>query len=242
MSQYLVRPEDVDEKEKTALIGGEEAHHARHAARMKPGEIVRLFDGAGRRWSGRAATLDGQNILVASLEPLPSNEPPHPLRLVQAPPKGDRWEWLIEKAVELGVTALIPVISENSVAKPESARAARQLERWRKIAVAAAKQSERGIIPAIDPPDDLPAFLKNLPLPAANEKRLICLERSGLQPPSPLETGESAMVAVGPEGGFTAAEVELFKKAGFEPIGLGPRILRSETAALAALALILSGR
>jgi 16S rRNA (uracil1498-N3)-methyltransferase len=159
------------------------------------------------------------------------------VHLIQALLKGDRWEWLLEKAVELGATRITPVVTGHTVARPGEGRSGDKLERWRKRALAAAKQCERGIVPEIDPPVPLDKFLKTLPAPEEGESRRAFLERAGEEPPAPAHPGAVIRLAVGPEGGWTEQEIAQLAAAGFRGAGLGPRILRGETAALAALVL-----
>ena len=240
MGQFLVRPEDLDQEKRSARLRGQEAHHLARVVRAAPGDRVEIFDGTGKRYSGRLASIDESYAIISDLSVLPSNEPRALVTLLQAPPKGDRWEWLIEKAVELGVFAIHPVLSEFTVWKPDEKKIGNKLERWRKTALEAAKQCERGTVPEICTPVPLARYLKALGAPIEAEDRIVCLERKGSNPVTGASDDIRTILAVGPEGGWSTEEAALFEKAGFRSVGLGPRILRSETAAAAALARLLA--
>jgi 16S rRNA (uracil1498-N3)-methyltransferase len=234
MSQFLANPVDVDASTGTVLLRGEEAHHLARVTRARPGDRVRLFDGTGNRWEGVLDRHDRETSTISRLIPLPANEPPHPLVLAAGLVKVDRWEWMIEKAVELGATTIVPLACARSQVK--AAEAARKSSRWEKIILSAAKQCERGIIPELCPPLTADEFVNELAPPASGETRWVLVERA--EAAWPTSAGMAKTVALGPEGGFSDEETELFAAAGFTPATLGSRILRSETAALAALALV----
>lgn len=238
MSQFLVRPEDLDRENLTATVHGEEAHHLARVARVRTGETVSLFDGAGGRWRGRVESHAKDSTLVSGLAPLPSNEPEHPVILAAGLIKADRWEWLIEKAVELGATEIAPLDCERS--QTGVGDAAKKASRWEKIILAAAKQCERGAIPRLRNPSAIAEFLSSLGSPVQGEARWAFLERTGGVRPG--QAGGPTVAAIGPEGGFTESEAAQLLDAGFAPATLGGRILRAETAAAAALALVVPGQ
>lgn len=241
MPQFLVHSGDVDHATRTASLYGEEARHLVRSLRATPGDPIILFDAEGHRWLGRAGTLTRDSVCVEFLEPLPTNEPRVALDLVQALPKGERWEWILEKGTELGVRRFLPVLTQRTVARLPPSREADRLHRWRKIARAAAKQCERALVPEIAAPRDAEATLRSLGPVPPGELRLALMERlspePGARPPLPVSR---VVVAVGPEGGWSPEDRSVLAAAGFRPWGLGPRILRSETAAVAALAVALS--
>lgn len=234
MSQFLVRPEDVDVINMSATIRGEEAHHLARVARARRGEIVKLFDGAGKRWAGAVEAHERETTLICGLSPLPSNEPVAPLVLAAGLIKADRWEWLIEKAVELGATEILPLACARSQTGAEEA--AKKAARWEKIILSAAKQCERGVIPAFRKPVAVADFLASLPPASENVARWAFIERA--EGKRPVSASGGAVAAIGPEGGFEGRETALLGDAGFTPATLGERILRAETAAVAALALL----
>ncbi|TLN04213.1 16S rRNA (uracil(1498)-N(3))-methyltransferase, partial [bacterium] len=170
------------------------------------------------------------------LIPIPSSEPEVKITVAQALIKGDRWEWFLEKAVELGACEIIPLVTEHTVVRPEKGEGPKKLQRWEKILLAAAKQSGRAKIPSIGEPLALEKWLSGM---GKNDgaKKLVCSERDGECATLP-EKGENIIVAVGPEGGWSESELGAFSRKGFAPLSLGPLILRSETAALKALSLL----
>lgn len=239
MPQFLVAREDVSLEQGEATLRGDEAHHLLVVLRARPGKGVLLFDGTGNRWSARLTEQKGAHeARLGSLSPLPSNENRVEVSLVQSVPKGDRWEWVIEKGTELGVSRFVPVHSRRSVAVLSEERQLSRLLRWRGIASAAAKQCERGKIPAVEKPVALSAFLSSLASPEAGEIRVVLTERLDSAPALPAASVGSVLLAVGPEGGWAEEEIQAFHAANFLPVGLGPRILRSDTAALAGLVMI----
>lgn len=213
------------------VLAGEEGRHAR-VRRLAIGEPVELFDGAGRSWGGAVSAIgrDGIRVRVGAAHRARAGESPLDLTLAVALLKSDKLDWLIEKATELGVSRLQPFASARSLARPSNGR----LARWRQIARAAAKQCGRTVVPPVAAPC---AFDDLLPLPAA--ARLLLAEHHATAPLAalPLDHPASLLLIVGPEGGFAAAELDAARAAGLTLVGLGPRILRAETAALAAVAL-----
>lgn len=209
----------------------DEAAHAR-VLRVRHGDAVALFDGAGHSYMARidVAARGAIAVEVTAVEPDRAHESALDLTLAVGLLKSDRIEWLIEKATELGVTRIQPFTSTHTLGQPSPARQTR----WRQIALAAAKQSGRSVIPAIAAPIDLAAVLRQ---PVA--VRLLLAEQGGQSDLLRLDAGAPASVQliVGAEGGFTAAELAATRAAGAHLVGLGPRILRAESAAIAALAL-----
>jgi 16S rRNA (uracil1498-N3)-methyltransferase len=240
MAQFLLDPGGLAPDAQSATLRGAEAHHLVRVFRARPGDRVRLFDGRGHRWEGRLAAGPARDqVRIEELEPLPSNEPPVEIRLAQSVPKGDRWTWLLEKGTELGVARFSPVRSRYTVAAPPAEKAADRRARWVALVLAAAKQCERGAAPTVDEIEDLGAFFHRLGPPAPDELRLVCLERSDASAPALPRVPALVTIAVGPEGGWSPEEVEAFHRASFLPLSLGPRLLRAETAAVAALAWVL---
>ncbi len=237
MPQFLVHPADVDEAAAGAVLRGAEAHHLATVNRARVGDPVALFDGRGRRWKGRVARLGRGEVGVAELLPADPHESPLAVDLLVCLPKGDRWEWVVAKATELGVSSLRPLYAEHSVVQLPPARLEGRLEKWRQWLLAAAKQSERGRLPELHAPApvaDLAALLGPQP---ADEVRLVLAER-GTGPAQPAAQPTRVRVAVGPEGGWSAADRAQLAAAGFTPFTAGPRILRTETAALLGAALV----
>jgi len=242
MPQFLVRPVDVAADSSTATLRDDEARHLIQVLRARPGDAVEVFDGHGRRWTGVIAGIDPGTVRVHSLQRLPDNEPVLDIELIQGLPKGERWEWILEKGTELGVTRFRPIYSDHSVARLSDKRATERQLRWRRIALASAKQCERGRIPSVDPLVGLPSALADLGPPTPGEARIALLERLPSSSLSRSLSTPPALVrlAVGPEGGWSAADREALASAGFSPYSLGPRILRTDTAGLAGVVMVLS--
>ncbi len=241
MPQFLVRPEDLRLAPRRAIVRGEEAHHLVRVLRMREGQPVDIFDGRGSRWRGLLALDAVEGVSVEHLEALPSNESSLSVELLHGLPKGEKWDWILEKSTELGVGVIQPLHTENSVPRIPAARLGPKLERWAKRLLAAAKQCERGTVPQLREPMDLKGYLAGLPAPAEGECRVVLDARQRVDRLSPPERSpHTVRIAVGPEGGWSDAERAALRDGGFGPLSLGPRVLRSETAALVGLAFVQS--
>jgi 16S rRNA (uracil1498-N3)-methyltransferase len=209
-----------------------EAKHAR-VRRLRTGEVVALFDGAGNSWLASVVRVGRQRASVRVSEVLEPRlaESPLDLTLAVAVLKTDRFDWLVEKATELGVAAIRPLASRYSLAEPS----ARRRQRWRQIALGASKQCGRSTVPRIAEPAELRDVLggSDCRLLLAESGAETSLARLAGRLPRP----SAVTVIVGPEGGFAAEEIEAARAAGCLTVGLGPRTLRSETAAITAIAL-----
>lgn len=208
------------------------AHHAREVLRLRPGAVVRVFDGRGAEFEAVVETLHRRQA-VLHLGQAVEARPEAPLRLVLAVSalRGDRMEWVIQKATELGVAEVRPLITARTDAAARPALGGTRQERWEKVASGAAEQCGRAVVPDIGATCPLIALLAE-PFDGA---RLIFCETGG-QPLRSLAPASAALVLVGPPGGWHPAEIEQATSAGFERLALGPRILRTETAAVAAVA------
>lgn len=218
------------EKGDRVALESEEAHHAR-VRRLARGDAVALFDGKGRSYVGTVDRITTKQIeIVISTElPARSGESSLALTLAIAMLKSDRFEWAIEKAIELGVARIRPFVSEHSLARPSASRQTR----WRAIALSAVKQCGRSVVPIIDTPGSFRAVLAD-----ADPCRVLCWERATSDGSTAAATSPSqATLIIGPEGGFSDAEVDHARATGCVIMSLGPRILRAETAAVAALTL-----
>jgi 16S rRNA (uracil1498-N3)-methyltransferase len=211
-----------------AVLAGPEAHHFLHVMRGKSGDELVVFDGTGVEYTAQAArcTRSEVELAVLSREPV-DRELAFPLTLAVALPKGDRQKWLVEKAVELGVTRIVPLQTARGVAQPTAGA----LDRLRRSVVEASKQCGRNRLLRIDQAQTLEDVIHT---ELVGAQRLIAHPDGA--PPRSLDLHfDSAEVIgmVGPEGGFTEDEVERAKQAGWQALSLGPRILRVETAAIA---------
>jgi 16S rRNA (uracil1498-N3)-methyltransferase len=210
------------------------AHHAREVLRLRSGDAVRVFDGVGHEW---AAVLDAvtRREVTAHLGEAVVPRAESPLRLVLAlsPLKGDRMELVVQKATELGVTEIWPVVTSRTDAAARPALHGSRQERWDKVASGAAEQCGRACVPPVAPTVMLEKLLQT---PFDGTKALL-LERDDPPPLASLPRPSALLLLIGPAGGFEDWEAERLRAGGFVAIGLGPRILRAETAAVAAVAL-----
>lgn len=215
----------------SCLLSEDAAHHAIHVLRIRAGDEVVLFNGRGGEYPSRIAAIERLKVMVDVLSHDPvERESPLRVTLVQGVSAGEKMDFTIRKAVELGVARIQPVLAAASVARPKGERAASRLAHWQRVAVSACEQCGRNRIPVV------------LPLVAAadyrddgSEMKVLLSPRSELRF-STLKFSEAVTLAAGPEAGFAAEEEAAFVRAGFVPARLGPRVLRTETAALAALA------
>jgi 16S rRNA (uracil1498-N3)-methyltransferase len=214
-------------------IGGEPAHRISIVLRMRPGERLALFDGS-RELECELIELRPR-VRVRVLEELTDAVQPRRLTLFQGLIRPNRFEWLIEKVTEIGVAAIVPVITAQAAVRPQSIGAGR-FDRWRRILVEASEQSGRRFPPALHDPIDLAGAIQSAPRPA-----VFAWEGMRSQPVSAIEvTGSEMSLFIGPEGGWSDDEVNLARESGLAFLNLGPNILRSETAAIVATAFILT--
>lgn len=211
----------------------EPARHLQQVLRLRSEAPLCLFDGSGRDFAATLHTADKTGVLVSvqGAGP-PEPRPPLRIRLLLGISKGERMDYALQKAVELGVEELLPLFTEHTVVKLDQPRMARRMEHWQKVVVGACEQSGRSRLPTLEPPRHLDWQLEHeteglrLVLDAEGSQRLV-----DCAPPGPRVT-----LLVGPEGGLDARELEKACAAGFASVRLGPRILRTETAPLAAIA------
>ncbi len=221
----------------TARIEGADARHIAGALRIAVGETLTLCDGVGGDYTATVTVIEREAVTLTVDTATPSAaEPSLAVTLYMGLPKGDKMELIIQKAVELGVTTIVPVITARSIARVDGKDAVKKRERYQRIAAEAAGQSGRGIIPTVEVPISWKQALPRL----AAENTLLCYEGGGEpigQLVSPAD--KELSLVIGPEGGFDPAEVAAVTAAGGRIATLGPRILRCETAPLAALAVLM---
>jgi 16S rRNA (uracil1498-N3)-methyltransferase len=220
----------------------ETASHLAKVLRARSGDELILFNGDGREFGGVIESVRGSRVSAAVGDGRPvDRESPLAITLLQCVPRGDRMDFIVQKATELGVARIVPVLSQRSVVRLDAARAESKALHWRAVAVSACEQCGRNRLPAIDAAQPLLDYLGG-PAPAAR-LRLVFEPESVPDPQiaareadaSPGGALAAVEIAIGPEGGFAADELEAFRVAGFSRVGLGPRVLRTETAAIAAL-------
>lgn len=223
---------------RTVALPPEAAHHALRVLRLRSGDELVVFDGLGGEYPGRVTeTAPTLRLALGDWREV-EREAPLAMALAQALPSGDKMDWVVQKAVELGVLAIQPLQAKRSVVRLAGERAEKRLGHWRQVAVAACEQSGRNRLPTIGAVLDLPHYLAQPP--GENETRLLlsphATERLTALP-RPLG---GLTLLVGPEGGFDADEESAARSVGFRAVTLGSRMLRTETAGLAAMAAILA--
>jgi len=216
------------------VLPEEVAHHAARVLRLQDGDAVILFDGHGGEVPARLAVSGRRWSACLGARAAIERESPLRLVLVQALASGDKMDWVVQKSTELGVSAVWPVAAARSVLRLAGERAAKRLAHWRQVAVSACEQCGRNRVPEVAPIVSLDAYLAA----ARSARKLLLLPSAdkALRNIVPPAAGEPIHLLVGPEGGWSEAEVAACLRAGAEAIGLGPRVLRTETAGPAALA------
>lgn len=242
MYQFFVEPCQINISDKSVIILGGDVNHIKNVLRMRVGEEISVSNGLdGREYRCGIAALEEERI-VCELRFVKEDQVEFPAEvyLFQGLPKGDKMELIVQKTVELGVCKIIPVAMKRCVTKLEDKKALSRVARWQGIAEAAAKQSRRGIIPEVLGVMSFPDAVK---LASEMEIKLIPYEMAEdmghtREIIGSLKPGQRIAVFIGPEGGFEETEIELAKSSGVEPITLGRRILRTETAGFTVLAWI----
>ena len=212
------------------------ARHAARALRLGPGDGVTLFDGGGAEYAGRIVSVRKETVEAELLAPREvSAESPLRVTLAQALQAADKMDLTVQKAVELGVAAVQPLASRRSVVRLDGERAVRRVEHWRGVAVSACEQCGRNIVPAVDDIQPLERWLGSLGPVAPGELRLM-LAPAAAGTLTALPAPSHVILLIGAEGGLDPQEQAAAAAAGFVGVRLGPRVLRTETAGLAALA------
>jgi 16S rRNA (uracil1498-N3)-methyltransferase len=220
--------------------------HLAKVLRARSGDEVVLFNGDGREFTGAVEKVQGSRVSASiGAARMIDRESPFQLTLVQCVPRGDRMDFIVQKATELGVVRIIPVLSRRSVVRLDEGQAASKQLHWRAVAVSACEQCGRNRLPSVAAPQPLLNYLGALA--QANESLRLVLEPErarrtggGAQPigiMSP-QSVPLAEIAIGPEGGFAPEELEAFDLSSFSRVSLGPRVLRTETAAIAAIVVL----
>ena len=240
MPRFFVNPANVSETE--IEITGSDVNHIKNVLRMNVGEEISVSDGCGTDYFGTIEVLGRESVTVHIENSWVSYvELPAKITLFQGLPKADKMELIIQKAVELGVYEIVPVVTKRTIVKLDAKKEAKKLARWQGISESAAKQSGRGIIPKVAAPMSFNDALKQA---GVMEAVLIPYEKAEGMDYSRnvikgLKDKKHIGIFIGPEGGFDESEVLQAKQSGAVPITLGRRILRTETAGLAALAVLM---
>lgn len=227
----------------TVVITGEDAHHIKNVLRMKAGDTISVVSGCGNEYTCKITGTEADiEAVIIDFSRAASELPCSPV-LFQCLPKKEKMEFVIQKAVELGVSEIVPVFSERTIVKMDEKKAVSRVSRWNAIAKSAAEQSRRSVIPEVKAPV---SFKKALDISAECDIKIMPYENAeGMDHTRKLigsiRPGMTVGVLIGPEGGFSEAEVGQARDAGFETVTLGRRILRTETAGMTALSFIIFG-
>jgi 16S rRNA (uracil1498-N3)-methyltransferase len=214
------------------------AHHALKVLRLRVGDELVLFDGGGGEYPGCVTEAARRLVVMLGEWRDVDCEPPLAMTLAQALPSGDKMDLVVQKAVELGVSAIQPLQAKRSVVRLSGERLEKRGAHWQQVALAACEQSGRNRLPQVRPLVDLPHWLAQ---PAATgELRLLLSPHQGVRLAEVPRPMAGVTLLVGPEGGLESAEEEMARSVGFVPVRLGPRVLRTETAGLAALAAVMT--
>ncbi len=223
----------------TLEIEGDEARHALRVMRLRVGDLCEVFDGAGQAARAELVATTGNNSMTLKVvEMLPLMPPLADITLALAIPKGSNMDLIVQKAVELGVSRIIPLVTERTIVRIKPAEAADKAEKWRRTVMEACKQCGVNHLPVVEEPQSYKAFLQRADLPALRVQCAIVPHARPLR--DVLEAGRatahrSCVLLIGPEGDFSPAEYAEGEAAGFTPTGLGPIILRVETAVFMAI-------
>lgn len=234
MPRFFISPSDISEQDgkRFVTIRGEDAGHITRVLRMRPGEAVTVCDTDGREYETVIRSCGTEVLCEVTADRLSRNEPPYEAVVYQALVKGDRFDTVLQKATELGASRIVPVVTARCTVKIDRKEVSHKLERWRRIVLEASKQCGRGRIPTVG---DVMTVQEAILEARGADLPLFCYEGGGTRPLSAeleaCSSPASAAILIGPEGGWSEEEVALCELHGIRPIGLGNRILRTETAA-----------
>ena len=240
MQHFFVSPEQV--KEEKIYVEGGDVNHMKNVLRMKTGEELTVNDGEGSQYLCAVESYEADMAVLKILEKKQDeSELASKIYLFQGLPKQDKMELIVQKSVELGAYQVIPVATKRAVVKLDAKKAKKKVERWQQIAVSAAKQAGRGIIPAVG---EVCTYAQALKYAEELDVVLIPYELAeGMEKTKQIiveiRPGQSVGIFIGPEGGFEEEEVALAMKTGANPVTLGKRILRTETAGLTMLSVLM---
>jgi 16S rRNA (uracil1498-N3)-methyltransferase len=245
--RIFVRPEQLAKDADQLALGEQDSHYLCQVLRLKPGATVQIFDGQGNRYDAQLAISDKRHSVVNALQPVKGlSASAIRITLVQGIARGDRMDWLIEKSCELGVHQIMPVNTANSTARVSKDRADKKQRHWHRVAVAACAQCGRDTVPAIAAVTSLTAAIAAL----GTDQCVICLTPGATQSLAQwchtvsrseqreLQAGAEITLVVGPESGFSETETKDLIERGAIALGIGPRILRTETAGITALTVL----
>jgi len=217
-------------------VEGSAGNHIARVLRLRAGDTLTLFNGRGGEYGGSIDDIRRDTVLVSVLEHREvERESALQLVLAQGISRGERMDWVVQKATELGVARIVPVFTERSVVHLDDKQASRKLQHWRSIAIAACEQCGRNRVPEIGQPLGLYDLLQQR---SSNQTALLLSPGAQLRLTDIPAADSGAIVLIGPEGGLADVEQEAAIRSGYRPVRLGPRVLRTETAAVCALTLL----
>jgi 16S rRNA (uracil1498-N3)-methyltransferase len=210
------------------------AHHAQRVLRLRVGDPVQVFDGVGHALDGKISAFQGKRVFLHELQScIGDTESPLRIVLAQAMSSSEKMDWVVQKATELGATEIHPVQTQRSVAKLAGERAEKRTSHWRSVAISACEQCGRNTLPLVHAPQEFGAWLASIR--DSNSSKFILQPEGAMPLQKHSRPQDSAILLVGPEGGFSEDEAKMAHLAGFAPVRLGKRVLRTETAALAGI-------
>lgn len=240
MHHFFVTPEQV--KEEQIWIEGSDVNHIKNVLRMKIGEELHISDGNNKKYLCEISAITSETVCASIKEELVSDtELPSKIYLFQGLPKSDKMELIVQKAVELGVYEIIPVATKRAVVKLDDKKAAKKVERWNSISEGGAKQSGRNVVPEVKQVmsyKEAMQYAKELDIVLIPYELAEGMDETR-QIIEAIRPGQSVGIFIGPEGGFETAEVEYALEQGAKAITLGKRILRTETAGLTTLSILM---
>ena len=242
MPRFFIE-DQLDPAEEQLILKGNDFHHIRDVLRLKTGDIITVCDGARSDLSCRIERFDADGVVLSILDrQINQSEPPYQVTLYQGLAKGDKMDTIIQKAVELGASRIVPVTCLRSVVRLDGKDVEKKIQRWQRIAAEAAKQCSRGLIPEIGRPlqfdqaaiEAARSDISLIPWESERDNHI----RTELEHKASL-AHPSISILIGPEGGFDAVEINRALDLGIRPVTLGHRILRTETAGAAVLAMLI---
>ena len=242
MYRFFVKQEQIDMEEKKIHITGSDVNHIKNVLRMRQGETILISAGDNLEYTCLVSEMEAEEVIAdISYVQEVGMELPSKIYLFQGLPKSDKMELIIQKAVELGVAEIVPMATKRAVVKLDAKKAAKKVQRWNEIAKSAAKQSKRGLIPEVKP---VMSFKEAVEYGKSMDMLLIPYEDAkgivhSRAVVEAVKDKKSLGIYIGPEGGFPEEEVSLAMKAGAEPVTLGHRILRTETAGMTLLSILM---
>ncbi|TCS94771.1 16S rRNA (uracil(1498)-N(3))-methyltransferase [Hazenella coriacea] len=239
MQRYFIQPSQIENK--IIRLTEDVAHHLTHVLRSRLDDQLICCDGLGSDYITKIIEISKGTVLCEILETRPSQgEPLTQVTIAQSFPKGDKWEWILQKGTEIGAVRFLPFQSERTVVKIDARKAVKKQERWERIVQEAAEQAHRGRVPEVGAVLSWKDLLREI---RSSSTSWIAYEKGGEALSEEIaSSSDDILLIIGPEGGFSESEVQEAIEAGAKPITLGKRILRTETAPLAALSCILFAR